>query len=34
MIAAVLALPGLWTGLAFAVACVAASVWLRPSGRA
>jgi hypothetical protein len=32
MIAAVLALPGLWAGLTFAVACLAASVWLRPGG--
>jgi hypothetical protein len=30
--AAVFALPGLWAGLTFAVACVAASVWLRPRG--
>jgi hypothetical protein len=33
MIATVLALPGLWAGLAFAAACVAASLWLRPSRR-
>ena len=33
MIAAVLALPGFWAGLTFAVACVAASIWLRPPGR-
>jgi hypothetical protein len=33
MVATLLALPGLWAGLAFAVACVAASVWLRPSRR-
>ena len=33
MTAAVFALPGLWAGLTFAAACLAASVWLRPSGR-
>ena len=34
MIATVLALPGFWAGLTFAVACLAASVWLRPNNRA
>jgi hypothetical protein len=33
MIVTVLALPGLWAGLAFAAACVAGSLWLRPRGR-
>jgi hypothetical protein len=33
MTATVLALPGVWAGLAFAAACVAASLWLHPRGR-
>lgn len=34
MIAAVLALPGFWAGLTFAIACLAACLWLRPSNKA
>lgn len=33
MTATLLALPGLWVGFAFAAACLAASLWLRPRGR-
>jgi hypothetical protein len=33
MTAAFLTLPGLWAGLAFAAACLGASLWLRPRGR-
>ena len=33
MTTAVLARPGLWAGLTFAAACLAASLWLRPGGR-
>lgn len=33
MTATVLALPGLWAGIAFAAACLAGSLWLRPRDR-